>query len=283
MHEPRFYTIQAAVLRRKGRPLDIQSLVMEAPREDEILVRLVASGICRTDIDLWEHGCGGGAPVVLGHEGAGVVERVGRRVKRVKAGDHVVLSYQSCGRCRPCRAGHPFGCARFFEVNFGFQRPDGSNALEQSGVRGHFFGQSSFSTHAIDNRRGDLTARIARITGGGVDYALEITGIPRMHQLAIDVLKPYGRAALFSGETGTDALPQGRQTVGIIQGDAVPQQFIPQLIDLYRAGRFPFDRLLRFYDFADINRAMADARNGVTVKPVLRIGAPPKVCGEVKP
>ena len=102
---------------------------------------------------------------------------------------------------------------------------------------------------------------------------LEITGDPGMYRLALTVLKAHGRLALFGGETGTAALTKGRRTVGIIQGDAIPQRFIPRLIDLHRAGRFPFERLVRFYDFRDINRAMADARRGKTVKPVLQIGS----------
>jgi len=80
-----------------------------------------------------------------------------------------------------------------------------------------------------------------------------------MHQLAIDVLNPHGIVALLTGEDGVD-LSEGRKTLGIIQGDAVPQRFIPKLIDLYRAGQFPFDRLLKFYDFNEINRAIADAK-----------------------
>jgi aryl-alcohol dehydrogenase len=98
------YPIQAAVLRKRGGPLVIESLEMDAPREDEVLVRLVASGICRTDIDFRDEWYDGPEPLVLGHEGAGVVERLGRKVKAVRAGDPVVLSYQSCGRCWPRRS-----------------------------------------------------------------------------------------------------------------------------------------------------------------------------------
>ena len=138
-------------MREPGRPLKIERLVMEGPRDNEVLVRLVASGICHTDIDF----CEGGAPgaVVLGHEGSGVVERVGRTVKGVKPGDHVVLSYQSCGHCPPCRSGRPADCRHFWEANFGFARLDGSNALAGNGVRGHFFGQSSFATHTLATMR----------------------------------------------------------------------------------------------------------------------------------
>ncbi|NPU84443.1 MAG: NAD(P)-dependent alcohol dehydrogenase [Syntrophaceae bacterium] len=359
--EEEVHRIQAAVLRRRGGPLTIETLELEGPRDDEVLVRLVASGICHTDIsyiDGWDESDGA---LVLGHEGAGVVERAGSGAKGVRTGDPVVLSYQSCGRCRPCRSGRPARCSRFGEANFGFRRLDGSNALHRSGVQGHFFGQSSFSTHAlvternlvrvsgdlplevlaplgcgvqtgagtvmnslkvasgesiavfgtgavglssvmaaslagagpiigvdikpgrlglaielgathiIDSRRREVATGIAAITGRGVDYVVETTGDPGMHRIAAAVLNPRGTVALMTGEEG-ERLPGRRKTVGIIQGDAVPQQFIPRLIELYRAGRFPFDRLMKFYAFRDINRAIADSRRGGAVKPVLRIG-----------
>ncbi len=359
---PEMYQIRAAVLSRRGGPLRIESLEMEGPRDDEALVRIVASGICRTDIDFCDHWYEGGEAVVPGHEGAGVVERVGKRVKKINPGDHIVLSYQSCGRCLHCRGGRPYHCERFDEANFGFTRLDGSNALSRSGVRGHFFGQSSFATHTlaternmvkvpeeltlellaplgcglqtgagtvmnslavpegasvavfgtgavglaavmaaritgafpiigvdiiparlelalelgathtIDNRHADMGSRIAAITGGGVDYVVETTGSPKLQRLAVEALNPHGCVALLTGESGTDSLPEGRRTIGIIQGNAVPQQFIPKLIELNRQGRFPFDRLIRYYDFEDINRAMDDSRRGVAIKPVLRIG-----------
>jgi aryl-alcohol dehydrogenase len=127
------------------------------------------------------------------------------------------------------------------------------------------------ATHTIDNRHQDIAALTDDITGRGVDYVVETTASPKMHQLAVEVLNPHGVVALLTEETGTDSLPEGRKTLGIIQGDAVPQQFIPKLIKLYRVGEFPFDRLLKFYDFGDINQAIADAKRGDTIKPVLRI------------
>jgi aryl-alcohol dehydrogenase len=353
--------IQAAVLRSKGGPLNIESLELEGPRDDEVMVRMIASGICRTDIDLCDDWEETSPPVVLGHEGAGVVAQAGKKIKDVKRGDHVVLSYQSCGRCRRCRSGHPADCIRFFELNFGFKRLDGSNALQKSGVRGHFFGQSSFATyclaternlvkvpkdlplgvfapmgcgmqtgagtimnsldvaagasiavfgtgavglaavmaariagakpivgvdinpmrlelalslgatHTIDNRHDDVASRIAAITGSGVDYVLEITGDSKMFQLAVDVLNPNGIVATFTGASGPDSLPEGRKSRSIIQGDAVPQRFIPKLISLYRAGRFSLNRLIKYYDFSEINQAIAHAKSGDAVKPVLRI------------
>ena len=80
------HKIRAAVLRKRGGPLKIESLEMEGPRADEVLVRMVASGICHTDIGFIDDWDGATEPVVLGHEGAGVVEAVGRRRERRHAG-----------------------------------------------------------------------------------------------------------------------------------------------------------------------------------------------------
>ncbi len=356
------YPIQAAVLQARGGPLKIKPLELEGPRENEILVRIVASGICHTDIDLVDDWDSTAGPVVLGHEGGGIVEETGKSVKNVTRGDHVVLSYQSCGHCRECLRGHPAGCNHFWEANFGFHRLDGSNALQRSGVRGHFFGQSSFSTHTlatrrnlvkvpkdlsvellaplgcglqtgagtvanslkisrgksitifgtgavglaavmmariigahpiigvdmkptrlelalelgathvINNRRVDIASRILAATGSGVDYVVDTTGDQRMYETAVEILNPKGVVALLTGNEGTNSLPGGKKTLSVIQGDAVPQRFIPRLIRLYRAGQFPFDRLVKFYDFHDINKAIRDSRKGGTIKPVLRIG-----------
>jgi aryl-alcohol dehydrogenase len=127
------------------------------------------------------------------------------------------------------------------------------------------------ATHVINNRQEEIASRVAAITGGGVDYVLEITGEPTMLQLAIDVLNPNGTIALFTGESGPGSLPGGRKTVSVVEGSSVPQVFIPRLIELYRAGLFPFDRIVKFYDFVEINQAIADAKRGDTIKPVLRV------------
>jgi aryl-alcohol dehydrogenase len=127
------------------------------------------------------------------------------------------------------------------------------------------------ATHVIDNRHDDCRSCIAAITSGGVDYVVETTALTRMHRLAVDVLNPHGIVALLTGEDGSSLLPQGRRAIGIIQGDAVPQLFIPKLIQLYQEGLFPFDRLIKFYAFGEINKAIADAKRGDTIKPVLRV------------
>jgi aryl-alcohol dehydrogenase len=92
-----------------------------------------------------------------------------------------------------------------------------------------------------------------------------------MERLAVELLNPQGKVALLSGATGLGQFPDGREVLSVIQGDAVPQKFIPRLIRLFREERFPFDRLVRFYDFAEINRAIDDSKHGRTIKPVLLI------------
>ncbi len=323
---PASIQIEAAVSRGPSRPMKIERLQMEGPREDEVLVRLVASGICHTDIGMRQSG--GANPVVHGHEGAGVVERVGKAVHGVRRGDHVVLSYQSCGRCRACKRGRPTQCDHFWELNFGFSRLDGSNALESSGVRGHFFGQSSFATHALATERnvvkvskalplemlaplgcglqtgaatvmnslavrsrasiaifgtgsvGLAALMAARVAGADPIIAVDIrpktaatsegtwseascrrsalrsrqedrrayrrhrlrvetTGDPTIELAARNLLNPCGRLALLTGCGSSEELPGDRHVLSVIQGDAIPKQFIPRMIELWCQGRFP--------------------------------------------
>jgi aryl-alcohol dehydrogenase len=123
-----------------------------------------------------------------------------------------------------------------------------------------------------------VASRLTGITGSDADYIPEITGRPEMLTLAVNALVPLGTAALIGGApAGTHApidmgnLAWGRTVPGIVQGDAVPQLSIPELIEMHRSGKFPFDRLVRYYDFGDINQAFADARSGDAIKPILRI------------
>ena len=102
---------------------------------------------------------------------------------------------------------------------------------------------------------------------------VESTGDAQMHDWAISLLNPRGKVALLTGGSGPDQLPGDRKVLSVIQGDAVPQKFIPMLIGLYQQGAFPFDRLVKYYPFRQINQAIADARRGSTIKPVLRINA----------
>jgi aryl-alcohol dehydrogenase len=148
--------VEAAVARAADSPYTLQEVELDEPRADEILVKLVACGICHTDVsmrELWPRipGNDGRYPAVFGHEGAGVVERVGDGVQRVRPGDAVVMSYRSCRACPECAAGRPYYCARFAALNASGVRSDGSTTMkaEDRPVFGSFFGQSSFATHAL--------------------------------------------------------------------------------------------------------------------------------------
>ena len=91
--------IQAAVVRQPGGPFLQENLTLAAPQPDEVLVRIVATGLCHSDITAMHFYFPPAPPVVLGHEGAGIVDSVGANVTHVAPGDHVVLSFSSCGEC----------------------------------------------------------------------------------------------------------------------------------------------------------------------------------------
>jgi S-(hydroxymethyl)glutathione dehydrogenase/alcohol dehydrogenase len=102
---------RAAVFHGPGRPLEVREVELEEPREDEVLVRMAAVGICGTDLHSVKGEWQRPTPMVLGHEGAGVVEAVGNAVSSVRAGDRVVLSWApSCGECADCARGRPAAC-----------------------------------------------------------------------------------------------------------------------------------------------------------------------------
>jgi len=363
--------VTAALSGRGGSAPELVELEQEDPRPGEMRIRLVATGICHTD--LHEHpGRHSPQPIVLGHEGAGVVEQLGDGVSGFALGDHVILSGNSCGRCPSCLAGRPTYCDLAMPLCFGGQRLDQSTALTCDGARvhSHFFGQSSFASHAIvpvrtavkmdkalplemlgplgcgvvtgaggiiealkvgfgdsvaifgtggvglcavmaarlvgarrivavdisDERlalarefgatdcfRGDeddLAAKIRRVTGRGVDFTFNTTNVPAIHALALDVLAMNGTAGFVAAPLGPFNAPMfpmlagGKQLRGILGGDANPQTFLPLLAEYWQQGRLPFDRLLTFYPFAEIDRAFADARSGQAIKPVLLMENP---------
>jgi len=135
------------------------------------------------------------------------------------------------------------------------------------------------ATHIVNSKEEDPVARIREITGKGADFALEASGRGEVLRQAIDSLGIFGVCGIVGAtKQGTevafnvnDVMIPGKRIMGIVQGDVVAKTFIPVLIDLYKQGRFPFDRLVRFYAFDDINQAMEDSEHGVTIKPILRI------------
>src|SRR5437764_5720263 len=144
--------ITAAVVPARSQPFEIQQLDLAAPLADEVLVRIVASGLCHTDL----HARDGyfpnlPYPVVCGHEGAGIVEAVGAAVTDLAAGDPVVISFPYCGECEPCQAGRISYCANARPLKSGGRRADGSTPMSRDGapVYSCFFQQSSFATFAL--------------------------------------------------------------------------------------------------------------------------------------
>lgn len=149
-------TTRAAVVESGGAPFTLSDVTLDDPGPHEAVVRLVATGLCHTDLGVASGGLPFPLPGVLGHEGAGVVEAVGSAVTGVAPGDHVVLSFTSCGDCRNCDGGHPAYCATWLPLNLiGGRRADGSSTLSRDGepLGGHFFGQSSFAERALVDER----------------------------------------------------------------------------------------------------------------------------------
>jgi len=360
----------AAVATSKGEPLVMRELTLDETRSDEVQVKLVATGICHTDAMVLNQAYPAPLPFVLGHEGAGIVEAIGKDVTSVEVGDHVVLSFPSCGACSFCVQGHPAYCVDFGALVMGGGRPDGSTAFHDqdgSAVSSHFFGQSSFATvtnayersvvkiskdlplemmgplgcgvqtgagavlnvlkpeagssivifgtgsvgmsgllaavlancttiiavdivdsrlekakelgatHTVNSKEQDAVERVREITGGGAKYALDATDNAGAFAQMTKSLAVLGHGAMVGATaSGTespfdigDLLLTGINISMVMQGDSVPQTFIPRLISLYQAGLFPFDKLVKKYDFADINTAFSDSEAGTTLKPVL--------------
>ena len=148
--------ITAAVLRTPDGPYSIEQVELAAPRADEVLVRIVGTGMCHTDVLPRGEITLSPPPIITGHEGAGVVEAVGDEVTGIAVGDHVVLSFESCGACAMCAAGRPASCETFLMRNLLGRNVDfttGVTDADGNEVASRWFGQSSFATHAIATAR----------------------------------------------------------------------------------------------------------------------------------
>lgn len=359
----------AALLRDPGEELKLEEVELDQPAEGEVLVRIKGVGICHTDITAAQGMIPLPLPSVLGHEGSGVVEAVGEGVDNVAPGDHVVLSFDHCGECQYCDAGHPAYCEMFAPMNYFGTRMDGTITMSQNGddVHGSFFGQSSFASYALASARntvkvpselpiellgplgcglqtgagtvlnvlkpraGDFIAiygmggvglagvmaakaagcaiiiaidlnderlalakevgathtinpsvtkdvewAVQEIAAPGVHCVLEAVGAQVTIAQSLKILRSPGIAATvgFNGLENEVTIDQGhllvgRSLVGVIEGDANPQTFIPQLIELHQAGKFPFDKLIKTFPFTQINEAIAASESGAVVKPVI--------------
>ncbi|MFI9387901.1 NAD(P)-dependent alcohol dehydrogenase [Kutzneria sp. NPDC052558] len=359
--------ITGAVLRENDGPHQIEQVELAGPASGEILVRVVGAGLCHTDLLPRSPKFMGQPPVILGHEGSGVVEAIGPGVTGFEPGDHVVLSFDSCRACANCRTGHPAYCDTFFPRNLVGHHLDGSTPVvdgDGQPVAARWFGQSSFATHALASARNtvkvdrdlplellgplgcgvqtgaasilialgvtagssvvvfgaggvglsavmaarvagaaviiavdinparldlaaelgathtfhgaeeDLLSRVQEAAGGGVQHALDTTGRPEVITTAINALRPTGTCGLVGVQQGDlslepSTLAVGRNVMGILEGDAVPEVFIPRLIALWRQGRFPFDKLIRTFPLSEINAAERASLAGEVVEPVV--------------
>lgn len=360
----------AAVVRGKGGAFAIETVEIDDPRDNEVLVRIAGVGMCHTDLVVRDQYFPTPLPAILGHEGSGVVEKVGAGVTKVAVGDHVVMSFASCGTCGNCLSGRPGYCPDLYGRNFSGGRPDGSSpCCDAHGERlsGYFFAQSSFgelalaternvvkipkdvpleimgplgcgiqtgagavinalkpgagtsiaifgagsvglaavmaarvvgctviiavdvnparlalaqelgATHAVNGTAEDAVAAIQAITGGeGAQFSLECTGLPKVARQAADCLRLTGVCGIIGvAPLGTEVafdmngLLFGRTVRGIIEGDSVPDIFIPQLVALWQQGRFPFDKLIRKFPLSAIDEAAHLSEKGEVLKAVL--------------
>jgi aryl-alcohol dehydrogenase len=364
--------VTAAVVPERSASFALEKLELCEPRPDEVIVRVVASGMCQTDLHGRDGYFGSPYPAVYGHEGAGIVHAVGSAVRSLASGDHVVMSFPWCGTCANCQQHKYCYCMQGRRLKMHGRRADGSTLMSRDGtpVYSAFFQQSSFGTYALTQERyavkvrsdaplealgplacsgqtgagavlnalqpqpGDSLAifgvgavglsalMAAKIAGcdpivaidvhahrlalarelgathtidhtgrdkvvdevraslpGGARYAIDTSALPKVFREAIEALMPGGTGVLLgSAPPGTDVaiempfLQQGRTVRGVVQGESLPQEFIPRLVDLIVAGKFPIQKMIKFYDFADINLAAAESSSGVAIKPVLRIG-----------
>ncbi|KRM30452.1 aryl-alcohol dehydrogenase [Agrilactobacillus composti DSM 18527 = JCM 14202] len=143
--------ITAAVVEKQGDPFVIKDDIELAPMgPDDVQVHMVASGICHSDEALRIGDAVIGYPIILGHEGSGIVEKVGANVQNFEPGDHVVLSFYACRNCDNCLKGMPTQCLHYAENNLSGVRPDGTDHFTENGEKlADMFDQSSFTTTTV--------------------------------------------------------------------------------------------------------------------------------------
>jgi aryl-alcohol dehydrogenase len=161
--------ITAAVVPAPHAAFTIEQLTIGEPQADEVLVEIAGVGLCHTDIVFRDQFVPIPTPIVLGHEGAGLVRAVGSAVRSVKPGDSVIIGFSSCGNCSRCDQGLPSYCREFPQRNYAGARPDGTTGLSKDGqpVASHFFGQSSFASFALAQER-----NVVRIDAEGLDLSI---------------------------------------------------------------------------------------------------------------
>lgn len=215
--------VKAAVARSGGEALRLEGLTLDEARPDEILVKMVACGVARADLDAIDGRLAMPLPFVPGTEGAGIVERVGDEVSHLHPGDAVILCFDYCGRCEACTAGRPRACVAFEAYNVAGHRLDGSSTCPEQDVNGRFFGQSSFATHvlcrasrAIKVAKGSPLEALACLGGeflAGAGVILEAFHLKQGDSLVVVGADAVGLAAIMV------ARAQGAATIVVADAD----------------------------------------------------------------
>lgn len=222
--------IKAAVVEKKGDPFVIKDdIELHDVGPTDVQVHMVASGICHSDEAIRKGDASLVYPVILDHEGAGIIEKVGSEVQNLKPGDHVVMAFYADGLCDKCLQGIPTQCRNYAKYNLSGTRFDGDDQFQENGKHiSDMFNQSSFTTTTVTNQRNcgkvdkdadlrrvgpsrlelakelgatdainskdeDPVKKIQELTNGyGVDYAVDTTGLPAVMKLALDALAQGG-------------------------------------------------------------------------------------------
>jgi aryl-alcohol dehydrogenase len=227
--------VTAAVARAPGADFTHETVELDDPRPDEILVRIAAVGVCHTDLVAREGAMPFSMPAVLGHEGAGVVEKVGSAVTKVAVGDRVALTFRSCGQCDRCASGDPAYCYSMPALNYIGMRPDGTKALKQgeTAVSSNFFGQSSFATYCLAYERNtlklpaDIPFEIAAPLGCGVQTGAGGVMLALACPKGSSLLITGGGAVGLSAVMG--AVIQGCRTIIVVEPHAARRALAMEL------------------------------------------------------
>ena len=364
--------MKAALLYEHNTPLVIEEVEMREPLPNEVQIKLVSSGVCGTDWAFRDNHLNRPLPMpmILGHEGAGIVTAVGPGVTKVKVGDHVSTSTPWCGTCEACMSGEPWFCERVDEMELaGYDYYHGSPISKDGKPCWLFLQESTFAEYVCinvngvtklpdfmdlklagplgcgfrtgagavynslkprpgqwmaifgvgpvgmsamwmakamgcktivvdvrDNRlelakdlgadytlnsKGMTAAQTAEALrafrgGKGLDYVAETTSLGEVCKAGMQALRMGGKllelALLldlsFEGAPCNEGF-DGRQIIQVRMGNVEGDAIIPLLAEMYRDGKFPFDKVVKYYKFDQINEALADSQNGTVIKPVI--------------
>lgn len=363
--------MKAAVLHQHYEKFQIEEVDICEPRSQEVCVKIVSSGVCHTDYGFRDNFINRPLkmPIILGHEGAGIVTAVGPGVTKFKVGDHVALSTPWCGECEACQKGINWFCERVDEMELeGYDYFYGSPVSKDGKPVWIFFQESCFAEYCVSHVNNvtklpeDLDLKIAgplgcgfrtgagsvynclkpRVgewvaiygtgnvglacmwmakamgaktimidirenrlelakelgadytvntkgmsieesveavkeiaDGKGPHYVCENTGVTDVAKAAMQAMRRGGKCAQISllgkaefesmANEGFDAKDVSYIRMGNVEADVI----IPVMAELYKQGRFPFDKLIKFYPFEKINEACDDSESGKVMKPIL--------------